>query len=131
ESALEDALRAISDALYPFLKDLLSTPDLAGLQSLILVPTGALHRFPLHALPWPSEDVRLMDLYSVSYAMSADVFALSGRRPAASTGLAALAPSLSAGNADPPTTTLALAAALSALAGELPYLRERASASLL
>ncbi len=124
--ALDGVLRTLGRALHPALSPLLPPPDPDDPASLVLVPTGALHRLPLHALPWPTVTKgRLLDGYAVSYAASADLVALAGRRPAAGGGAAALAPGLP--EAAPLPGALAEAAALAALAGCAPRLRRRAT----
>jgi CHAT domain-containing protein len=89
------------------------------------VPTGALHRLPLHALPWPTRDQRLLDGYTVSYATSADVLPLAADKPAAPTGVAALAPGLPP--EQPLPGTLAEASHLAARAAVAPLLRTQAT----
>jgi hypothetical protein len=81
--ALEHALETLAGVLYPALAPLLPPPNPANPPALVLVPTGALHRLPLHALPWPTRDQRLLDGYTVSYATSADVLPLAIDKPAA------------------------------------------------
>jgi CHAT domain-containing protein len=93
-SALDAVLQQVSKALYPALQALLPLPDLDNPPALVLVPTGDLHRLPLHALPWLSYDRRLLDGYAVSYASTIDILIQTTKRSAARDGLVALAPGL-------------------------------------
>mgnify|MGYP001416689433 CR=1 FL=1 len=125
---LDVALRRLGWWLYPALAPLLPPPSPDRPPSLVLVPTGPLHRLPLHALPWPRPSTRLLDRYVVSYASSADVVVLARQKPAVGTGLVALAPGLAEQPGDPePAGTLALAAAVGRASGGATYLREEAT----
>ncbi len=79
-------LAGLGDALKPMLQELLgeATPvlpwDLAP--ELILVPTGPLHRWPLHLMPWGGGI--LWDSWAISYVPTADtLFYCAGRHPGA------------------------------------------------
>ncbi len=125
---LDSALGTLARALYTTLAPLLPPPDAAASPNLVLVPTGTLHRLPLHALPWPSKANRLCDGYAVSYVSSVDVLPLSADRPAASTGLVALAPGLAGGSGDGELAgALAEAATVGGLAQTAPLLRRQAN----
>ena len=115
--------------------------------TLILMPTGALHRIPLHAIPWPSPDgqpsssSRLADVARVSYAATPDVLVLRAReasrdasaQPPASppinpAGIATVAPGLAdAPGAHVPDLTVALALATADLPGARVATRSLAS----
>ena len=127
---LEWALRGISDRVIPVLAPLLdvATKRPEGLPAdredaaphLMLVPTGAMHRLPLHALPWApwgiarwDRETRLTDRYAVTYANMADLLPLVVSRPVAAGVIASLAPGLGMRAGDgSPHATVALAAAL-------------------
>jgi len=133
---LDMVLEQLAKALYPAIAPQLPAPDPDNPASLVLVPTGALHRLPLHALPWPDRRQRLLDGYAVSYASSADVLVLASQKRAATAGLVALAPGLSdlpdgSGLPDRPVGrelagALAEAAAVAGASGQA-LLRTRAS----
>ena len=115
--------------------------------TLVLMPTGSLHRIPLHAIPWPSPDgqpsssSRLADVARVSYAATPDVLVLRAReasrdasaQPPASThsnpaGIATVAPGLAdAPGAHVPDLTVALALATAHLPGARVATRSLAS----
>jgi len=124
---LEGVLCGLATALIPSLQPLLPAPDPADPPTLVLVPTGPLHRLPLHALPWPDPDgsARLLDGYTMTYTVSADALALVHAKAAAVAGAAALAPGLaeSAGGPEPVGT---LAAACWVAGTERAALREAA-----
>ena len=111
------------------------------------MPTGSLHRIPLHAIPWPSPDgqpsssSRLADVARVSYAATPDVLVLRAREASrdasaqspASThsnpaGIATVAPGLAdAPGAHVPDLTVALALATAHLPGARVATRSLAS----
>ena len=133
---LEAALRAIADRFVPTLAALL--PDVARANvepHLVLVPTGAMHRLPLHAVPWAPRGIarwdgvtRLTDRYLVTYASMADLLPLVSPRPVAEDGIASLAPGLAMHPADTePHATVALAAGLARAA--IGQARDRSTAS--
>jgi CHAT domain-containing protein len=69
------------------------------LPRLVLIPTGALHRFPLHAIPLdPADDTRdqrcLIDCFVTTYATTADLLPRVIGRGASPDGVAAVAPGL-------------------------------------
>ena len=133
---LDRALRGIADRVIPVLaplleaaterQEMLASDRAAMSPHLVLVPTGAMHRLPLHALPWAprgiarwDRDTRLTDRYAVTYANMADVLPLVASRPVAPDGIASLAPGLGLRAGDEaPHATVALAAALARAAGE-------------
>jgi len=151
DSVLEWVLHKLSEALYPVLSELLrplarpesatrvGQGDVSDVPTLILVPTGNLHRLPLHACPWPSRKMRLLDHYAVSYATSADVLVLARRKPGATSGVTTFAPGLKEyikDRCDPPVVALAAAhymAEKARLAGEpaSSFLKEKASIAAL
>ncbi len=125
-------LAPLAGALHAALAPHLPPPDADHPPSLVLVPTGALHRLPLHALPWPSDDQRLLDGYAVSYATTGDVLAFTVPRPSAAGGAAALAPGLSPdGRPGDLPGALAQACRLAARSGGGLWLRREASVARL
>jgi tetratricopeptide (TPR) repeat protein len=90
------------------------------LRHLVIVPTGAIHRLPLHAVPWSPHGIarwdgttRLIDRFVVTYASTADLLPLVSKRPVAADGITSFAPGLGLSPRDEvPHVTLALAAAL-------------------
>ena len=133
---LERALRGISDRVIPVIaplleaatgrEELLSRDREPASPHLVLVPTGAMHRLPLHALPWAprgisrwDRETRLTDRYAVTYANMADVLPLVTSRKVVTDGIASLAPGLGLRVGDEaPHATVALAAALARVADE-------------
>ena len=75
-----------------------SGPEHDDAPGLVLVPTGPLHRMPLHALPLGPrtgagvDRERLIDRFVVSYATTVDVLPRVSGRGAAQNGIAVLAP---------------------------------------
>ena len=133
---LERALRGLADRVIPVLaplleaatgrRDVSSSDREAVSPHLVLVPTGAMHHLPLHALPWAprgisrwDRETRLTDRYAVTYVNMADVLPLVTSRTVAADGIASLAPGLGLRVGDEaPHATVAVAAALARLAGE-------------
>jgi len=101
-NALEDALAALGRDLWPTLTPLLEracpgwqTP-LADetVPHLVVVPTGDLHRWPLHLLPLPDGSGQVLDRFAVSYGATADTPHYCLRHPVSDMPrLLALAPS--------------------------------------
>ena len=125
---LDGALRAIADRLIPAIAPQLpyiddGRPGPAG-GHLVLVPTGAMHRLPLHAMPWAPRGIarwdgttRLVDRYPVSYASTADLLPLVEARRVAPGGVVSLAPGLGLRPGDvEPHATVALAVGLACVA---------------
>ena len=77
-------------------------PTGQSLRNLIFVPTGHLHRIPLHALPITPQlpgspfgspaGERLIDRFAISYASTSDILPRAHRRTASPDGVAAVAP---------------------------------------
>jgi CHAT domain-containing protein len=87
---------------------------------------------PLHALPWPGYDQRLLDGYTVSYNTTADVLVLSTRKEASPAGTVALAPGLPEGpDGSPLFGSLAEASAVTAKANGHLLLGKRATVDAL
>jgi hypothetical protein len=130
---LDAALLKVARALHPVLAPLLPAFSLKRPPALVLAPTGALHRMPLHACPWPDLGRgRLLDGYIVSYATTADVLLLASRKSAAPAGVAALAPGLPITvDGLPLAGSLAEACALTYSAGGRPFLRGQANLGVL
>ena len=103
--------------------------------ALVLVPTGPLHRLPLHAMPLGprvsggADRQRLIDRVVVSYATTADVLPRVSERSAAPSGLAAVAPAAVDREEEAPHRTVAFAQALATLAAPNGYLRIRHDAT--
>ena len=72
-------------------------------QRLVIVPTGHLHRFPLHAMPINPDsqrgavDVCLNDRFVISYASTTDILPRANRRVASADGVATVAPGVGTG----------------------------------
>lgn len=70
---------------------------------LVIVPTGHLHRFPLHAMPINPDsqrgavDVCLNDRFVISYASTTDILPRANRRVASTDGVATVAPGVGTG----------------------------------
>ncbi|MFZ4385858.1 MAG: CHAT domain-containing protein, partial [Chloroflexota bacterium] len=70
---------------------------------LVIVPTGHLHRFPLHAMPINPDsqrgavDVCLNDRFVISYASTTDILPRANRRVASADGVATVAPGVGTG----------------------------------
>jgi len=100
--ALEDALAALGRDLWPTLAPLIEqvcpgwqTP-LAddAVPHLVVVPTGDLHRWPLHLLPLPDGSGQVLDRFAISYGATADTPHYCLRHPVSDMPtLLALAPS--------------------------------------
>jgi len=130
---MELLLSRLSRVLYPALAPGLPPMDRDEPPNLILVPSGALCGLPLHALPWPGGNVRLLDGYAVSYISSTDALVSLVRRPSVPAGMAVVAPAISGspGHSESPAA-LAEASAIAAAADVSPLLRRDATvASLL
>jgi CHAT domain-containing protein len=103
--------------------------------TLVLVPTGPLHRLPLHAMPLGprvsggADRQRLIDRVVVSYATTADIVPRVSERSAAPSGLAAVAPAAVDREEEAPHRTVAFAQALATLAAPNGYLRIRHDAT--
>ncbi|HWE60846.1 MAG TPA: CHAT domain-containing protein, partial [Chloroflexota bacterium] len=130
---LDAALLKVARALHPVLAQLLPPFDPERPPTLVIAPTGALHRLPLHACPWPDQARgRLLDGYVVSYTTTADVLLLASQKPAARAGVAALAPGLPIARDQPPLAgSLAEACALARGAGGSLLLRGQANLATL
>ena len=82
---------------------------------LVIVPTGHLHRFPLHAMPINPDsqrgavDVCLNDRFVISYASTTDILPRANRRVASADGVATVAPGVGTGTASPDETHIAVA----------------------
>jgi tetratricopeptide (TPR) repeat protein len=114
-------LRAIGDRLIPVLAPLLSgATDAIPRHHLVIVPTGAMHRLPLHAVPWAPRGIarwdgvtRLIDRHPVTYATTADLLPLVTARSVSHSGVASLAPGIGLRPSDvEPHVTVALAVGL-------------------
>jgi CHAT domain-containing protein len=88
---------------------------------LVIVPTGHLHRFPLHAMPINPDsqrgavDVCLNDRFVISYASTTDILPRANRRVASADGVATVAPGVGTGTASREThIAVAFAQALAA-----------------
>ncbi len=126
---MDREMATIGRLLHAALQPHVPPPNADDPPSLILVPTGSLHRLPLHAMPWPDRASRLLDGYAVSFATSADVVALAQRKPAAPHGGAALAPDLTlAGSEAGLPGAIVEATAMAAATGGQALLRRRANA---
>lgn len=86
---LDKVLNRIGKDLAPVLDALLPRCHNCSTQGLVIVPTGPLHRLPLHAIPWPDHtgdaspeagSARLSDGVCVTYAVTPDVIVLADRR---------------------------------------------------
>ncbi len=131
-ATLDAALLKLARALYPALAPLLPPFDPERPATLVMAPTGALHRLPLHACPWPDPARRVLDGYVVSYATTADVLLLASRKPATPAGVAALAPGLPSAAGRPPLVgSLVEACVLAQQGGASPLLRRRANLAAL
>ena len=70
---------------------------------LVIVPTGHLHRFPLHAMPINPDSQReavavcLNDRFVISYASTTDILPRANRRVASADGVATVAPGVGPG----------------------------------
>ncbi len=77
EEALSELMSRMAAVLEPVLSQLLGAHDPKGASEearhLLVVPTGPLHRWPLHLLPW--RDGILWEAFAVSYLPTADTLA--------------------------------------------------------
>jgi len=134
---LEGLLYRLAEALAPVLHLLLPVGNPTDPPTLVFVPTGPLHRIPLHALPWPKpagiepeKSNPLLDGYAVSYVTTADVLVLAQAKEAVAEGTVALAPGLA--ERDGGTEPAGTLAAASRVAGPASaYLREKANVDTL
>ena len=110
-------------------------PEHDDAPGLVLVPTGPLHRMPLHALPLGPrtgagvDRERLIDRFVVSYATTVDVLPRVSGRGAAQNGIAVLAPAAIDGDESTPHRTVAFAQALATRAAPAASLRVRHDAT--
>jgi CHAT domain-containing protein len=125
---LERLLRDLGGDLGPLIKKALDPAALGnGRPSLILMPTGALHRVPFHAIPWMADGAtwdgttRLADVARVSYVATPDVLVLRAREAARGPALGALADTHETTPARPEvaqTTLAAVAPGVADVSGE-------------
>ena len=136
EPSLSDALRVFANRLMPaFAKVvpgwdravgggpgvLVSDTPAEPTHRLVIVPTGHLHRFPLHAMPATPGSQReagavcLIDRFVISYASNTDILPRANRRVATTDGVATVAPGVGTGTESHEThTAVAFAQALAA-----------------
>lgn len=123
--AIDQVLEMVAQAILPAMALVVpewaratTGPDREDVPALILVPTGSLHRVPLHAMPLgpvPSTGAdrqRLVDRFVISYVTTADVLPRVTRRAAAGRGVAAVAPCAIDEIGETPHLTVAFAQAL-------------------
>ena len=115
---LPHVLRVLSSRLMPAFAEVVpgwdrvvgSGPGVLGADTpaepthrLVIVPTGHLHRFPLHAMPINPDsqrgavDVCLNDRFVISYASTTDILPRANRRVASADGVATVAPGVGTG----------------------------------
>ena len=143
-SNLDDALKQLGKALRPALAEVVpgwkevteasgETGPVGGTTSrrLILIPTGQLHRLPLHAISLhvPDQgDLRLIDRFVVSYASTADILSRVAEREAPSTATITMAPASPATARERPLDlTVAYAQALAVRAHGRAIIRHAAT----
>ena len=131
---LPHVLRVLSSRLMPAFAEVVpgwdravgSGPGVLGADTpaepthrLVIVPTGHLHRFPLHAMPinpdGQGDATCLNDRFIISYASTTDILPRASRRDATEGGVAAVAPGVGAGRGSNEThIAVAFAQALTA-----------------